>query len=98
TFEHVDRVDFVAFAPDGQTLAALGMDGTLKLWDVPTGEERSTFTGHKFDGSVAFSPDSRTLAAGSEDKALRLWDVSTAEKRLTLMSEGGGRLVVAFSP
>jgi WD40 repeat protein len=27
----------VAFSPDGKTLASACMDGTIKLWPVPTG-------------------------------------------------------------
>jgi len=39
---HTATVHLVAFAPDGKTLASASEDGTLKLWDVQTGELLNT--------------------------------------------------------
>ena len=75
----------------------LADDGTVTLWNVATGEETATLSGHE-DGvlSVAFSSDGTTLAsAGSWDGTVRLWNVATGEKIATL--EGHVDLV-AFSP
>ena len=63
----------VAFSPDGLSLASGGMDndlmdptksqGSVRLWDVKTGQLKTTLQGHK-DAvlSVAFSPDGLILA------------------------------------
>jgi WD40 repeat protein len=52
-------------------------DQTLKLWDVATGKELRTFTGHsKQVLSVAFSPDGRTALSSSYDATLKLWDLT----------------------
>jgi WD40 repeat protein len=65
----------VAFSPDGQT-ALSGSYETLKLWDVATGKELLTFTGHSGTvSSVAFSPDGRTALSGNQDKTLELWEL-----------------------
>jgi WD40 repeat protein len=43
---HDKAVRWIAFSPDGKTLASASMDHTVKLWDVATGKERLTLKGH----------------------------------------------------
>ncbi len=50
-------------------------DGTLRLWDLASGETTRQFIGHEKDVlSVAFSADNRHIVSGSRDKTLRLWN------------------------
>ncbi len=82
---HADAITALAYAPDGKTLASGSRDWTVKLWDVTTWEEKSTFVGHRGAIlSLAFSADSKTLASSSEDRTVRLWDVTTGRTMLTL--------------
>ncbi|MFF9391987.1 WD40 repeat domain-containing protein [Streptomyces griseoluteus] len=43
---HTNRVQSVAFSPDGQTLATGSDDQTARLWSVPTAKTRTTLAGH----------------------------------------------------
>ncbi len=76
-----DEVLSVAFSPDGRFLASGSSDPTIKLWEVATGKEVATLTGH--EGSVmavAFSPTMPLLASGSADLTVILWDLGKAMK------------------
>jgi len=66
----------LAFSPDGGLLAIGLADGTIRIWDVTTGEEVNVLRGHTgFVTSLAFSYDGRILASGSNDGTVRLWGV-----------------------
>jgi WD40 repeat protein len=48
-------------------LAAAGANNTVKVWDVTTGKELQTLTGHtRLVVSVAFSPDGHWIASGAQ--------------------------------
>jgi WD40 repeat protein/serine/threonine protein kinase len=88
----------VAFSPDGKTLASGTADGTVKFWDVPTGQVRTFLRG--FEGpvsAVAFSPDGKMLASGISHGDVWLWDVTTTQKRGLLQAEAP-LCSLAFAP
>jgi WD40 repeat protein len=77
----------VAFSSDGTGLAAACSDGVIRLWDVASGDQRLTFSGHR--GAVrqlAFAPDGRTLASLGEDRVLHLWHLGTGQRLFSLDS------------
>jgi WD40 repeat protein len=96
---HRDEVYYVAFSPDGKTLATCGKDRTIQIWDVGTGQRRLILCGHTDDINwVTFSPDGRTLASASDDNSIRLWDATKGAARRTLTGPGARVLGVLFSP
>ncbi len=74
----------VSFSPDGKQIASASLDGTVKLWDVLTGQESLSLKDHS--SWVNFSPDGRRLASASADQTVKLWDALTGQESLSLKS------------
>jgi WD40 repeat protein len=96
-FELPDRFHLVEFASNG-TLAVVGADWTVSLWDAASGRKRVTLprpvTGR--EGVIRFSPDGKILATGPV-----LWDATTG-RELTRLDRPDGKDDwvddLAFSP
>ena len=89
----------MALSPDGKMLATGSYDQKIKLWDVESGKELRTHSGH--NGaiySLAFRPDGKILASASGDRTVKLWDVASGERRDTLSQSLKELYAVAFSP
>jgi RNA polymerase sigma factor (sigma-70 family) len=96
------RLNDLAFAPDGRTLATASIDtevnasgqqvgpekGSVRLWDLATGRERRRFAveGRSVQ-SLAISPDSRWLAASITDGTLPIYDLATGREREPRLSQ-----------
>ncbi len=89
----------MAFSPDGQRLASASGDGTLKIWDVASGQQLSTLKGHtSVVYGVVFSPDGQTLASASMDKTVKFWEADSGQELRSLKGHSNAVHSVAFSP
>lgn len=75
---HSKRVNRLAYSPDGQTLASVGDDGAIILWDVASRTMRLRLTEHNAPvKAVAFSPTENWMATAGNDATVRFWDTTT---------------------
>jgi WD40 repeat protein len=92
----------VAFSPDGASVAAGGVEKTVFVWDVATGQKKVACCGHtnRVIGALAFSRDGLRLASGCRlDTTIRIWDTTTGEQTLPpLQSPMGSFDRIVFSP
>ncbi len=90
---------WLAFAPDGKTLASAGSgEPVVRLWDVATGREVFTHPGHVMGISeLAVSPADGTIFTGSDDGTLRRWDPASGRELgvVARFKDGVGALAVA---
>lgn len=77
-------IEAIAVSPDGQTLLSSDGFGNLKIWDLTTGQERSTLRKLKVEAfqksqvlELKFTPDGRSLLIGSLERSLEQDSVST---------------------
>ena len=96
---HDDRVNAVAFSPDGRLLAAGFNSGTVRLWDARGGRRLHRLVGHAESvNTVALSPDGRLLASGGDDGVIRLWNTESGAQTAQFAGHTEVIRALAFSP
>jgi WD40 repeat protein len=105
---HVAGVACLAYSADGNRLASVGGDGSLRVWVVDDNGTLTTLL--RFDGQpkpgagfspltgVAFAPDGRYVAAVGADAVVRVWDLQTKSEVRGLRGHTDWVTSVAFSP
>ena len=92
---HTNRVNSVAFSPNGQFLASVSDDRTLRLWNVESQQNIVTRNLTDRYRSIAFSPDGQLLATGG-GRHVKLWNARHQTEIATLQHNQDVR-TVAFS-
>ena len=103
------EVTTLDFSTDGRYLAAGGIDKTVRIWELATGQLHATLRGENGVGRVgvtkclAFSPDGRELVVGianiGEEGSIRVYqlqDLGRIAQTLSCHPQGGTKYV-AFS-
>jgi WD40 repeat protein len=70
-----------------ELLASAGRDGTVRIWDPQTGQQRTVLEGHRVDVSDVCPvtvAGRQLLASAGDDGTVRIWDPETGACRLTV--------------
>jgi WD40 repeat protein len=94
---HRSPVTGIAFSPDGETLASVSGDSTLKIWNRDLQVPPRSFAATRGLSDVAYSPDGTMVAAGCGDNAVWLWSAKAQAGPRLLQGHQDKVNAVAFS-
>ena len=85
---HEDSIYHFEFSPDESTLVSASDDGTVRVWNLATGEVR-VLRGHEDDVyRVAFRADGREIVTSGLDRTVRVWPLDFADGRVFAPAPG----------
>ena len=98
---HTREVEKVVISHNQNFLISAGgtRDNTVKVWSLPEGEEKYSFTGHN-DGiwDLAITPDDTAVASAGKDHLLKLWSLVDGQEINTLEGHQGKIWCLGITP
>ncbi|MBC8874304.1 MAG: protein kinase [Planctomycetes bacterium] len=83
TIQHRAVITDAGFSPDGERVATIGVDGTVRIWDVKTGMLKRVLVGHSSGGnyaSIEWSPGGHVIASSDGNHPaplIQIWDTDS---------------------
>lgn len=83
-----NRIESVTFSADSQRLASGGCDGTVRLWNMQSGNQELVFDKHDSDtgriSGLQFHPDGRRIISSQCNGETKVWDSQTGDEHCTM--------------
>jgi WD40 repeat protein len=88
---HISDLTSVVFSPDGARIASSSNDGSVRIWDVGSGEMLSIIPSTQAILWTSFAPDGRELLIGGSSGVVETWSTHSdgLVRRLTGLGENG---------
>ncbi|KAG0277688.1 WD_REPEATS_REGION domain-containing protein, partial [Linnemannia gamsii] len=93
-----DQLKNMAYFLDGRNLVALGCSGTMRQYDVATGDSGISYICDPGADTLVLSPDGRRIAAYGCDKAIYTWDADTGADLHVIQGHTRIIFALAYSP
>ena len=89
----------MAVTPDGRRAVSASDDRTLKVWELESGRELQTLSGHAgwVHAATVTSGGQRAVSASS-DRTLKVWELESGRELRTLCGHARGVNAVAVTP
>ena len=96
---HAQGVNDVAFSVDGATLYSASIDGTIRVWNVETGQGKEQLVKHGFGiNELILDEKDGWIAYGTVDGVTRLIDLKTGERIADFTLDRRPILSMAYDP
>ena len=97
-----NRIESVTFSADSHVLASGGCDGTVRLWNMQTGEQTLVFDKHDSDtgriSGLQFHPNGQQIISAQCNGEVKVWDIQTGEESTTVWPTRGYLNFAGFTP
>lgn len=94
-----EKVRSLALRPDHRELALAAGDGTVRLFDPVTMEEKIRFAAHELSANcVSYHPRESLLLSGGRDAHLKIWDYKSGTLVESIPGHNYAIYSISFSP
>jgi WD40 repeat protein len=88
--ERSTSVTQLCITPDGQRIVSACCDKTIKVWDLASGRELHSLTGHTdWITALLVTENGRMIISAALDNTIRMWDLELGKELNTLTAHNG---------
>lgn len=95
---HTRQVKALLFTPDGSRAVSVGMDRTIRLWDVSNGRNVFTRVAPGLLEKAVLVPGKPLVISGASDGSLSVWDLAGMERVHELEGHLGSVTEIVVTP